>query len=260
MKPVMCSLVLLAYPWILAHGQDDPFANDGQKVGAPRAAAIEDSIAQNVAVVVEYVAVEHTDLTKLLRAHRKAGTDTGLREDVGKLMEAGQATLLEITQMVTRSGQPIQSESVAEIIYPTEYDPAELPQKVEGPIEDPSKLITPATPSAFQVRNTGFTVKALPMLGPSGEIIDLDLVSEVVKHDRDRISGQREAQIAYPLFYTMTVSTNLSAPVGEYMLAGVHTPSEEFHALKEGKSRWMERNVSWSLCEDYPYPRPHPND
>lgn len=161
-------------------------------------------------LLVEYIAVDHTDLTKLLRVHRREATDTRLREDVRKLMDAGHAKLVEITQLVTRNGHPAQSESVVEIIYPTEHNPAELPQKVQGPIEDISKLITPATPTAFQNRNIGFIVKATPQLSPRGDIIDINLVSEVVTHDSDAVAGQRKSQVKHPLFYTMRVNTNLS--------------------------------------------------
>ena len=38
--------------------------------------------------------------------YRKEGTDTRLREGVGKLTQAGEAELVEITQLVTRSEQP----------------------------------------------------------------------------------------------------------------------------------------------------------
>jgi hypothetical protein len=38
---------------------------------------------------------------------------------------------------------------MVEVIYPTEYDLPGLPQKVHGTIEAPSKIITPATPTAF---------------------------------------------------------------------------------------------------------------
>ncbi|MCH1505703.1 MAG: hypothetical protein L7V86_19135 [Verrucomicrobiales bacterium] len=86
-------------------------------------------------------------------------------------------------------------------------------------------------------------MKAAPQLGPGGEIIDIQLVSEMITHERDAVSGQREVQITYPLFHTMRVTTNIPARVGEYMLAGVHTPPEESHALKEGKSLDDEKRL-----------------
>ncbi|NCF91630.1 MAG: hypothetical protein GWQ05_11840 [Verrucomicrobiaceae bacterium] len=118
-----------------------------------------------------------------------------------------------------------------------------MPQKVHGTIEAPSKIITPATPTAFKTRSIGFIVKAAPQLGPGGEIINIELVSEMITHERDAVSGQREVQITYPLFHTMKVTTNLPARAGEYMLARVYTPPEESHALKEGKSLDDEKRI-----------------
>ena len=54
----MRSLLPLVYQLTLAHDQD-PFANNAQEVRAPRDAAIDDSIAKNIAVVVKYIAVDH---------------------------------------------------------------------------------------------------------------------------------------------------------------------------------------------------------
>ena len=71
----------------------------------------------------------------------------------------------------------------------------------------------------------------------------MDLVSEVVKHDRDAVSGQQESRNVHPLFYTMRVTTNLTTRAGQSMLAGVHTPSEEFHALKEGRPLDGEKRI-----------------
>ena len=240
MKRAICCLALLGYRLTMARGQalDALDTNDD--------ARIEGSIAKNVAVLVEYIAVDHTDLTKLLRVHRREGTDTQFREDVRNLMDAGQAKLVEITQLVTRNGHPAQSESVVEIIYPTEHDPAELPQKVQGPIEDTTKLITSVTPTAFQTLNIGFIVKATPQLSPRGAIIDINLVSELVTHDIDEVASQRKSQVKHPLFDTMRVNTSLSLRVGEYMLAGVHTPSAEFHAI-------TKRNASRSSSKAFPY-------
>jgi len=59
----MCRLGLPGYQLTLAHGQDS-FTNNAQEVGAPRDAAIDDSIAKNIAVVVESIAVDHTDLLR----------------------------------------------------------------------------------------------------------------------------------------------------------------------------------------------------
>ena len=225
---------MMACQFALAN--DDPFAEGDLENERPSTEeGIEDWTPKNLAVLVEYIAVDHRDLTKLLRKCRHDVTDVRLRELVGEMMDGGSAEVVEITQLVTRNGQPTQSESIVEIIYATEHDPAELPQKLNGPIANTDRLVTPATPTAFSTRNVGLTVKVTTQLGPARQFIDLDFLSEVVKHEEDGVSGQRESKVSHPYFYTMRVITSIVVPVNTSTLVGVHTPSEEFQRMKREK-------------------------
>jgi len=75
--------------------------------------------------------------------------------------------------VVTRSGQRAKVESIREFIYPTEYDPPEIPVSAKGdPASDVPRniAVTPANPTAFDVRNVGMTWEAEPIVRADGSI------------------------------------------------------------------------------------------
>jgi len=99
---------------------------------------------------------------------------------------------LTAPRTLTKSGQRAKVEIVREFIYPTEFDPPEIPEQVEGSvsinldtleIESNSTIapITPATPTAFETRNLGVTLEVEPVIGEDNRTIDLNLVPEFVE-------------------------------------------------------------------------------
>ena len=112
---------------------------------------------------------------------------SGIVDDatVGMLMRGvGQhkgLDLLTKKTVITRSGQSATIESVKEFIYPTEYEPPELPQQVGGNFQiDPAgglagqnagvTPVTPAHPTAFETTNLGCMLEVLPQLGEGGAV------------------------------------------------------------------------------------------
>lgn len=93
--------------------------------------------------------------------------------------------------IMARSGQRAKVEVIREFIYPTEYDPPEIPNQVGstggliGPGGGSTAAIpvTPANPTAFETRNTGVTLEVDPVLGADEFTIDLSLSPEVVEFD-----------------------------------------------------------------------------
>ncbi|MGI9243494.1 MAG: M56 family metallopeptidase [Verrucomicrobiales bacterium] len=75
--------------------------------------------------------------------------------------------------VMARSGQRVMFEDIQEFIYPTEYDPPELPASSNG---DPTTnvpggaSVTPANPTAFDVRNVGMTWEVEPIVRADGSI------------------------------------------------------------------------------------------
>ena len=165
----VCSLYLGAQepdkvppPFEKAAGEDpgdtqpDPFDED---VNAPKLFRVQ----------VEYVELSHETLTDLLFLADPPSADaTPLRKQVQELVKKGEAKVMETMILDARSGEKALAESINEFIYPTEYEPPEIPTKVSVPERpdglnpDEMKLLrmmrTPATPTSFETRNLGTTL------------------------------------------------------------------------------------------------------
>jgi general secretion pathway protein D len=97
--------------------------------------------------------------------------------------------LMTAPSVTARSGQKATIEIIREFIYPTEYEPPEIPTSV-GSTGDSlggggatSIPVTPATPTAFETRNTGVTLEIEPTIGENDFMIDLRFVPEIVEFE-----------------------------------------------------------------------------
>jgi len=100
--------------------------------------------------------------------------------------------LMTAPSITARSGQKATIEIIREFIYPTEYEPPELPTQVgsdtissggSGGGGISSFPVTPATPTAFETRNTGVTLEIEPTIGENDFMIDLRFVPEIVEFE-----------------------------------------------------------------------------
>jgi len=109
--------------------------------------------------------------------------------------------LMTAPSITARSGQKATIEVIREFIYPTEYEPPELPQEVGGNFGGGGGLIgpggllvggggggggfpvTPATPTAFETKNTGVTLEIEPTIGENDFVIDLRFLPEIVEFE-----------------------------------------------------------------------------
>lgn len=96
--------------------------------------------------------------------------------------------LLSAPRLTTKSGQRAVIEIVREFRYPTQFQPPQIPQTVNGSSSlsgggASSIPVTPTTPTAFETRNTGVTLEVEPVVGPDGITIDLNLVPQVVEFE-----------------------------------------------------------------------------
>jgi len=80
---------------------------------------------------------------------------------------------------VTRSNQTSTIRVVKEFIYPTEYEPPEIPQQV-GNNGGGAAPVTPANPTAFEMREVGLIMEVLPVADANRQYIDLKLQPELV--------------------------------------------------------------------------------
>ncbi len=123
---------------------------------------------------------------------------TGLFSDVQMQMmmrglsQKKGADLMTAPSVTAKSGQKATIEIIREFIYPTEYEPPELPNSVGqttgtsivgGGSSGGSFPVTPSTPTAFETRNTGVTLEIEPTIGENDFVIDLRFVPEIVEFE-----------------------------------------------------------------------------
>lgn len=97
--------------------------------------------------------------------------------------------LMSAPSVTTKGGQPATVEVIREFIYPTEFDPPQIPTNVGsqnggGGVGGSSSSIpvTPTTPTAFEMRPVGVRMEVDPVIGENGSI-DLNLLPEVTEFD-----------------------------------------------------------------------------
>jgi len=113
-------------------------------------------------------------------------TDPQFQTVIRGLSQKKGVDLMSAPSVTTKSGTRATMEVTREFIYPTEFDPPQLPQTGGGGIGGggTSALIaTPTTPTAFEMRQTGVRLEAEPTVGADGNTIELTLAPEVVEFD-----------------------------------------------------------------------------
>ena len=129
-------------------------------------------------------------------------TDPQFQVVIRALNQKKGADLMSAPSVVTRSGQRAKIEIIREFIYPTEYDPPEIPQDFGssnlsgggggllpggviggGSSSVNSFPVTPANPTAFEMRPVGVTLEVDPVVGADGFTIELNIAPEVVEFE-----------------------------------------------------------------------------
>lgn len=98
--------------------------------------------------------------------------------------------MLSQPSVIARSGQQANLEIVRELIYPTEFDPPQIPTNIGSttfidadtgellPTEVPPIPVTPTTPTAFEMRKTGVILNLVPEISEDARTVDLTITPE----------------------------------------------------------------------------------
>ncbi|MES2593966.1 MAG: Amuc_1098 family type IV pilus outer membrane protein [Verrucomicrobiota bacterium] len=92
--------------------------------------------------------------------------------------------------VITKSGQKASVEIIRELIYPTEFDPPQIPTNIGNntvtfingvpqPSPPPPPIpVTPTTPTAFETRRVGVVLDVEPVISEDGRSVDVTLTPE----------------------------------------------------------------------------------
>jgi hypothetical protein len=200
-----------------------------------------DHLPKQIRVQVEFIDVSHEQLTELLFSPKVPASGDELRRQVAQLVKDGKASVVETMLCMARSGQKATSESLEEFIYPTEYEPAQMPGEVkvkdpdkakeatEKPKVGPRDFATGPTPTAFETRNLGSTLEIEPTLGEDNKLIDLRFVPEIVYHVGNTVWAEWKDQygstpVQMPTMYTLRLNTAVFLVDGQTMLVAALSP------------------------------------
>ena len=194
---------------------------------------------KSIGLTAEWIELELKELPRLLRKHGGSKESSALYAEVEKLLEEGKAEQVEVVYTRSRFGERLKAGSYEEYIYPTEYDPPEIPGTVTLTETGGDAVpMTGATPTAFETRNVGVTVEADSYIGDDGNI-SLVLAAEDVRflerdyHINPEVKESRGHKgVWMPKFYTMKVTSELLFETGGVVLAGTFTPPEPDKAKK----------------------------
>jgi len=208
-----------------------------------------DDLPRLIRVQAEFIEMPHATLTRLLLEPRVNGSDDiALRKELAGLVEKGEARMLETMLCTARSGQKATTEGIREYIYPTEYEPAEIPNTIrikesgEQLASDGTLVATGPTPTAFETRNLGSMFEIEPTLSDDHRLVDLRFVPEIVYHVENEtwsewVDERGDASIRMPVFYVLRINTSVTLVPGQALMIGAISPKND-----EGKPD-MDRKV-----------------
>jgi general secretion pathway protein D len=175
-------------------------------------------------------AVNSSDFTMIMRGlDQKKGID-----------------LMANPSVVTRSGQAATVSVVREFIYPTEYEPPELPNSVGTTFTSGGGVggsastfpVTPATPTAFEKRDVGIILEVMPTVSADKRFVEIELNPSITDFDgfvnfgspinsmgSDEDGNPTTVQITrnailMPVFSAQRAKTNLTVADGATVVLG----------------------------------------
>jgi hypothetical protein len=237
---------LVTAPFV--HAQNPPGSDrDPFTAGPPNTTAKKDppagGISGGLSVRYETFSVDLASAASMMRAKKGDGA---LYQLLVGLADTDKAKQESLTVVRTRSGQRATSTSFAEYIYPTEWEPAEIPNAVgvmitpppkkdgsastepleigklaeAARVEDMPHFLTPATATSFEVRNLGFTLEVEALLGADNETVSLSIAPEHAARAGSTKWGHGASLVEAPAIEAQKVSTQIDATLGAPRLIG----------------------------------------
>lgn len=173
-------------------------------------------------------------------------TDPQFQMVLRALSQMKGSDFLSDAHVVTRPGQLAKIEQVREFIYPTEYDPPEIPNsfgvvqvgntQITFLDQDPVFPATPATPTAFETRKLGKSIEVEPTVAADNKTISLNVLMDFtdfsgfinygtpITNSAFLINGQPSVvtpnEILMPVFDAIKETTNITIWDGQTVAIG----------------------------------------
>jgi len=209
-----------------------------------------------IQIVYEAFSMPFSDAAAL---RREAKTDKVLYDQL--LAGLGKGEVVQEKLLSTRClpGQRSVASHISEYIYPTGFEPPELPNSIGGgapskkgekggsstEAPDPNRPdlkadvvafpATPATPTTFDTRLLGDVLEVEPQVDSTFKTVELRCTVEHVTLQKIDIWGQGLSEAGMPRFSNQEIKSGATQSSGVPLLIGTITPSDE--ALGEGNPK-----------------------
>lgn len=191
----------------------------------------------NLSVRLETFSMPLADAAALIR---QVVDDPKLYETSITMTAAGTARQESLTVLRCRSGEKSLNESLLETIYPTEYEPAEIPNSVSmadskgaeagvpasviGQLKD---LVTPATPTSFETRNLGITAEIEATNHAEAGLATLRIAPEWIRLVGRSAYGEGVSKLEMPEIESQSLTTSVDVRLDKPFLLGTFNRSPE---------------------------------
>ncbi len=159
-------------------------------------------------------------------------TDPQFQMMVRLLNQQKGADVLQSSSVMVQPSQIARISQVREFIYPTEYDPPEIPNQIGdgiggGGVE--AFPVTPATPTAFEMRELGGVIEVEPTVSSDNKTINLNVLADFtefggfINYGTPISNGTftvTENRILMPVFDAIKESTNVTIWDGNTIAIG----------------------------------------
>lgn len=140
--------------------------------------------AENLRMTTQVIEVPHATLTEWTSGPALSGGE--MHRAAMERVREGEARVVDTTVLTGRSGERFGSESIAEMIYPTDADYGSMPISLPaGKLGEATLSGFPRwfrySPTAFETRHTGATLELSPMAGEG--LVELGVSLEMVRFD-----------------------------------------------------------------------------
>ena len=172
-------------------------------------------------------------------------TDPQFQVVLRALSQMKGSDLLSDAHVVVKPGQIAKIEQVREFIYPTEYDPPEIPNSL-GVVQQGNVIIitdvppafpaTPATPTAFETRKIGKTLELEPTVSSDNKTVSVNVLMDFTEfsgfinygtpilNSNFNVDGRPSVvtpnEILMPVFDAIKETTNVSVWDGQTVAIG----------------------------------------
>lgn len=191
----------------------------------------EPSPSKLIQVQVEFIELPHKALTKLLfLAEPKTTNGTALRKKLQEMVEKDEAEVLETQVVVCKNGRKATNESIQEFIYPTEYEPPDIPGGHPPKGRAISARKDHATPLGFETTNLGSTLEVETILTRDEKRVELRFLPEMIWHTGNTVWLETKdergnvSKIEQPDIYKIAFNTSVTCVPAQYLMASVLSP------------------------------------